>query len=120
MGLDMFFIKVPHGENPDYEASRIKYFRKHSDLHGWLQEQWLKTQPEGTNPENFNCKYFLITQDVLDGMKSLCAKSRKKKYRGLFWGSSCKEDWDETKELCDVIQDCLDSVFTDVYYYGWW
>jgi len=123
MGLDMYFLKIARGGKPDLDpdaCTEIKYFRKHSDLHGWLQDQWLKAQAGETDPYDFNCLYFKVTRKTLNGMKKLCDSKRKKKYEGFFWGESTGEDWLETRELCDEIQDLLNDGLYDVYYYSWW
>ena len=110
MGLDMYF--------EDKNGNEICYFRKHSDLHGWLQERWLEANPD-KQPDDFNCTKFPITQDILDGMKELCNQTEHEHYSGFFWGESSKEDWEETKQLCDDIQNMLDEDET-VNYYSWW
>ena len=111
MGLDMFFC--------DDSGNEIQYFRKHSDLHGWLQDEWLKTQPKDTDPDEFNCTDFPITQEILDGMKELCEQDEHEHYSGFFWGESKDSDWEETKELCKNIQNRLDNG-ESVIYRSWW
>ena len=107
MGLDMDFFSVRKGsndtscENPSY--NHIQYFRKHSDLNGWLQDKWLETQPEGTDPGDFDCTDFQITQEILDEMKKLCDDKYRKHYQGFFWGESSDDQWELTKQLCDTI-----------------
>ena len=58
MGLDMDFYKV----NTNGEKEHLHYFRKHSDLHGLLQECWAEKNLDKTG-DDFNCVDFEITLD---------------------------------------------------------
>ena len=120
MGLDMYFISVPKGEDPEASNARhtIKYFRKHSDLHGWLEERWLESHPE-KNGFDFNCVFMQITPEILEGIKKLCTSPElREKYCGFFWGASEEDDWAETFSMC-LSPEMYDKQ-TDVYYYSWW
>lgn len=58
MGLDMYAIAVPTAQVVDDfsfegEAKEVAYWRKHHDLHGWMERLWLRkwaqaAQTEGT------------------------------------------------------------------------
>ncbi len=122
MGLDMYFFRVPKGMGPETECKiEIKYFRKHSDLHGWLEEEWRKQSEKNTNAEwsAFNCVYLEITPGILVRLKDYMTLTDKKRYEGFFWGASDDEQWQETRELIARIEDIIKSG-DKVYYYSWW
>lgn len=140
MGLDMFFEKFPANATEDklntssedaeklskedkkeLESLRdagkeIQYFRKHSDLHGWLTEKWLEKHPE---EDNFNCLYLEITPELLAEMTEYANQIDHERYQGFFWGESYPEDWEDTRKLCERIKDILDEG-NKVFYTSWW
>ena len=116
MGLDMHFYSVPKGCEPENSDDEICYFRKHADLHGWLE----KTRCEMLGEcGDFNCVYFDITPEVLMKMKELVKKPVKEHFHGFFWGESTDEDWKKTEALIPKIEEILRSG-AKVYYYSWW
>lgn len=117
MGLDMFFIRAPKGQEPsDEKWDKIAQFRKHSDLHGWLEKQWHDTLGKS---EKFNCVFMEITPDILSRLKDYLRNPEKEKYRGFFWGESTEEDWKETRELVPRLEEIINSG-DRVFYYPWW
>lgn len=136
MGLDMYFYKVnnvkcPHCghevfddiellENKD-NITELCYFRKHSDLHGMLAEIWVSKNPE-MKPDDFNCAYLQIDNDIVNRIEKECNKSEKnrKHYTGFFWGESNEYDWNETKyQLVPRIREEI-AKGNRVYYFSWW
>ncbi len=122
MGLDMFFFRQPvsapapgsEGFN-DESLVEIQYFRKHSDLHGFLEEIWVRAHPE----EEFNCVFMPITEEVLKDIQYLVDAPDKQKYEGFFWGESMEEQWEKTKELLPKIARAI-GAGDRVFYYSWW
>ena len=114
MGLDMDFYAVPKDEDPKEceHKIHIKYFRKHSDLHGWLRNYW-------HSEKAFNCVFLQITAEILEDLKKYLRRKNKTRYEGFFWGQSTKEQWDETKALVKEIEEWAKDGY-DVYYYSWW
>lgn len=122
MGLDMYFYRVPKGKGPETDSKKeIQYFRKHSDLHGWLEEEWRKASEANRNAEwnAFNCVYLEITPEILMRLKDYMTNPNKKHYEGFFWGESHDSDWEETRDLISRIEDIIKSG-DKVYYYSWW
>lgn len=122
MGLDMYFFRQGRDEirpgEPgftDSARSRIQYFRKHSDLHGFLADIWEEEHPG----EEFNYEYLRITPEILGKMKELVAMKDKPHHSGFFWGESSDGDWEETREMLPRIAEIL-ALGDRVYYYAWW
>ena len=114
MGLDMYFYRGHAKENHE-----IYYFRKHSDLHGFLMNIWLFMNP-GKNGDDFNCKELEITKEIIDAIEIECRNLTHKKYTGFFWGSSCDEDWKRTKkDLIPLLKKELNEGHK-IYYVSWW
>lgn len=117
MGLDMYFYSVPKGQEPsEGKGEEIFYFRKHSDLHGWLEKQWHENLGRS---EEFNCVYMEITPDILSRLKDYLNNPAKEKCRGFFWGESTEENWRETRELIPRLEEIINSG-DRVFYYSWW
>lgn len=115
MGLDMDFYKV----NTNGEKEHLHYFRKHSDLHGVIQECWLEKNPD-MDGEDFNCVEFEITMNEVDRINDFMAnRHTNKHYTGFFWGQSNEEDWKETIPVLEEISDLL-SKNQKVVYTSWW
>lgn len=114
MGLDMYFHRGHAKENDE-----IFYFRKHSDLHGFLTDIWLSINP-GKNSEDFNCEELEITKEIVDAIEIECKNLTHKKYSRFFWGSSYDADWERTKEkLIPLLRNELNEG-NKVYYMPWW
>lgn len=117
MGLDMYFHRTPKGELPgEANSPVIAYFRKHSDLHGWLERQWRK---ENHDEGDFNCVYMKITSAILQRLKDYLTRPQKERYYGFFWGESDAAQWEETRKLVPRLEEILNSG-DQVYYYSWW
>ena len=89
MGLDMYAWAVPTkpdmadiGEDVD-GAEQFMYWRKHANLHGWMQALWAKKG--GDDPEGF-CTSLRLTLEDLDALE---ADLTKLPYTtGFFFGTS--------------------------------
>lgn len=126
MGLDMFAYKVPRKNRIDAlhfckgeegEIEEIFYWRKHHDLHGWME--YLYQQKGGT--ECFNLTPVELTLEDLDELEK-CIKRRGLPHtEGFFFGNfppddeSDRTDFEFIKKAREVIKngDC-------VYYDSWW
>lgn len=68
MGLDMYFYKVKDGVREEFG-----YYRKHYDLHDWMEKRWnnkglnLSRDDDGINKSNvdFLCIPFELTENDL-------------------------------------------------------
>jgi hypothetical protein len=114
MGLDMDFYKV----DKNGEKEHLHYFRKHADLHGVLQDEYLRKNPE-KSVEDFNCIDYELTMDDVANVTKFIEENSDKHYSGFFWGRSCEEDWEETITLFTKIYNLLKDGHK-VIYVPWW
>lgn len=126
MGLDMYAyrvskknriseVKFKFDENDAYE---FFYWRKHHDLHGWMEKLYYV---KGGEKESFNCVPVELTLEDLDKLE-LDIRKRKLPYtEGFFFGKlppdddSDKNDMEFIKQARNYIKDGY-----AVYYYSWW
>lgn len=131
MGLDMRFISgkvndnITENDREQLEKCEekgglraISYMRKHSDLHGFLTNIWLKTRPEARYTD-FNLEYLEITPEIVHEMEELANDPPSMHYSGFFWGESTLGDWENTKILCKEIREAFANG-ERVFYSSWW
>ena len=90
MGLDMYAYTATKPD-ADYETEQreIAYWRKHANLHGWMERLWeYKMMAEGRDPEQhtFNGIELELTWEDLDALESAVQESRLPPTRGFFFG----------------------------------
>lgn len=128
MGLDMVGWTIPaeyatsdvdvdRGEDAP-ERTEIAYWRKHPDLHEWMERLYLKKG--GTDPE-FNCNNVRLTLEDLDRLERDMAHGLPKSGGGLFWGESAWSDEHET-ETREFIAKAREAIAEGlaVFYDSWW
>ena len=96
-------------------STQIQYFRTHAELHQWLSQKWLEQHPD-KEKDDFRNIYLEITPEILKDMTAYAKKGKHEKATGFFWGESSKEEWQETRELCQEIKEIQDSGFGKVFY----
>jgi len=129
MGLDMYAWQVkPEYALGDFEVARgdddenlldeLHYWRKHHDLHGWMER--LYRTKGGTNPD-FNCIKVRLTSEDLDRLEKDVRDNQLPQTKGFFFGDNPPNE--------DSIQ--RDMLFINkaraaiaggmaVYYDSWW
>lgn len=117
-------VELIEAEKGDLKEEDIKYWRKHSDLHGFMQEIYAQRGGE----ESFNCIPLLLNKEDCINI-SAYAKEQLDKYsknkdikhtEGFFFGSSCEEDWIETIATFANVLATVDFDKETVYYSSWW
>ena len=110
MGLDMYaqrtklkptkevdFIEELYGkdvngvidyENPTVEVKEIAYWRKHPDLHGWMEGLY---REKGGEEESFNGSVLVLTLEDLDRLEEDILRKNLPKTSGFFFGQSDDE-----------------------------
>ena len=108
-------------EGLDY--TEIAYWRKHSDLNGYMEELYYEKGGDG----DFNCvPLYLSKEDVEqiidDHKKHLDPEDDFTigEARGFFWGATEKEDWEESLKDFEKILNETDWDNETVYYSCWW
>ncbi len=125
MGLDMYAFatafkpesQVDFVVPEDAEKAEIQYWRKHPNLHGWMEE--LYTQKGGK--EEFNCVNVQLIEEDLYDLKRAIQGANLPSTSGFFFGQS-QQDEEETKEdlaFVEMAEKALKDGLT-VYYSSWW
>jgi hypothetical protein len=127
MGLDMFVysccledltdenFKV--GENPikENKENEIFYWRKHPNLHGWMEELY---RDKG-GKEDFNCEYVRLEKEDIKDLEAAINDDALPLTSGFFFGKSTDEDTARDLEFLKIAKEQLESGKV-LLYYAWW
>ena len=109
MGLDQYGFARKKGQ----EDKQIMYWRKHSNLEGWMAELYRSRGGKG----DFNCVELKLSLEDLARLeydfRNLVPAS------GFFWGQSCKEDDDATEDFLTMAYKAIDDGY-EIIYTSWW
>ena len=120
MGLDMYAYKTrtpmpaPGFEEPQ-DAVEIQYWRKHPDLHGWMEQLYRR---KGGTAE-FNCETVDLTPADIDALEEAVTQNLLPHTEGFFFGESRPED--KVLDLCFIR--AARKAFAEgfaVFYTSWW
>lgn len=121
MGLDMYAystretIAATDFDHPD-DATQIAYWRKHPDLHGFMES--LYRQKGGT--ATFNCTPVALTAVDLDALEQAVRARQLPPTSGFFFGqSNCDESEAEDLAFIGTARERLAAGF-NIYYTSWW
>ena len=129
MGLDMYAWRVPADEVVDdftipldADEHRIGeeffYWRKHHDLHGWMEQLYRK---KGGDKEHFNCVGLRLTSEDLAELQKVIDERTLPQTQGFFFGNNPPDDESDSNDLdfIDKAQEIINEGDA-VYYYSWW
>lgn len=124
-GLDMTAVKVKGGSiskpvdfvlPDDSNAEELHYWRKHPNLHGWMER--LYHEKDGQE-QNFNCCPVQITLEDLDTLEKDVTNKDLPETSGFFFGESSDEDQADDLEFIEKARQAINNGH-DVYYTSWW
>ena len=116
MGLDqyVYFRPPPDAEDDDAGDKELFYWRKHADLHGWMERLY---RSRGGNSSMFNCEAVDLTLEDIDRLEqdvdSLPCTT------GYWFGESTVEDAERTREFIALAREKLNEG-NQLYYTSWW
>lgn len=120
MGLDMYAYTTK--EKPDSlagfhpkQARQIFYWRKHPNLHGWMENLYRKNGGEA----KFNCQTVFLTADDLDQLEADVRGKKLPHTEGFFFGDSSIHSPDEDLDFIKKARVEL-AEGNHVFYYSWW
>lgn len=121
MGLDMYaFTTKEQIQDVDFDrpsdTKQIFQWRKHPDLHGWMQKLYRK---RGGENEDFNLSPLRLDAADIDALEKAVAKNRLPHTQGFFFGESQPEDKKDDVEFIHRARDALGKGF-HVFYLAWW
>jgi hypothetical protein len=122
MGLDMFAFstKAKPKSEVDFETKNFKpeeihYWRKHPNLHGWMQNLY---DAKGGTSSNFNGDCVVLDNEDLDNLEQDIKDGNLPDTSGFFFGQSDDNDSDDL-EFVSKARETINEGKT-VYYTSWW
>ena len=127
MGLDMFAYKMKY--NPSKEVdfkeeiqevapSELHYWRKHPNLHGWMEQLY---RQKGGGGRDFNGDPVVISKEDLDNLAASIIDEELPDTEGFFFGQSYNNEQERQDDL-DFVKKAhraIEEGYT-VYYDSWW
>jgi hypothetical protein len=120
MGLDMYAYKTrapisDYGFEEPADAVEIQYWRKHPDLHGWMERlYWRKG---GT--EQFNLETVRLDPADIDALEAAILNNRLPHTEGFFFGASRPEEKDLDLRFIRAAREAIQEGYA-VFYTSWW
>jgi hypothetical protein len=133
MGLDMFAYRTSVkfskpvdfqdeikmlSENGEDAYTEIAYWRKHPNLHGWMEDLYYK---KGGIKESFNCVPVELDLEDLVNLEIAIKEKMLPHTSGFFFGESDTDD-EAIKADLKFIKDAKEAIFSGdrVFYDSWW
>lgn len=130
VGLDMYSYIVPEhlvtndetdvdfSEEAKEKKEELFYWRKHHDLHGWMENLYYE---KGGKEQSFNCCNVRLNEEDLD---RLCQDIKGKKLpqtQGFFFGDNPPDDETEAEDLGFIVK-AKKAIMEGmaVFYDSWW
>jgi hypothetical protein len=100
----------------DTEKSDLAYWRKHPNLHGWMEKLYYQ---KGGQAESFNCSPVELTLDDLYILEADINYTKLPETKGFFFGESTGSE--QEKDL-KFIEDARRAIAEGdrVFYDSWW
>ena len=125
MGLDQYGYAVKEGDKRE-----LMYWRKHPNLHGFMEELWNhKDRPmpdpetgdevEADHQESFNCIPLSLTMGDIEELEDCVRGGKLPHTSGFFFGESRDEHNEDTLEFITKAKQALLDGY-DVIYDSWW
>jgi len=125
MGLDMYAYAVSKADAigeleiaKDAEREELHYWRKHHDLHGWMERLY---RDKGGDADSFNCIPVELTVDDLDNLQQALLDDDLPRTQGFFFGDN-PPDLESMRDDLMFVQKCRIAIKEGkvVYYDSWW
>ena len=125
MGLDMYAYAVSKRDAigefemaQDSEKEELQYWRKHHDLHGWMEKLY---RSKGGDADSFNCIPVELTLDDLDNLQQALLDDNLPRTSGFFFGDN-PPDLESMRDDLMFVQKCRIAIKEGkvVYYDSWW
>ena len=124
MGLDQSVMRVevkpasPVDFKPEGECSELQYWRKHPNMHGWMEHLY---RMKGGQKESFNCVPVELTLADIDSLEQAIQAGDLPQTSGFFFGESLVDEVQVKRDLdfCEAARKALaDGGY--LYYNSWW
>ena len=127
MGLDMYAyrtkqklgkeVNFENGELDGDQLVELKYWRKHPNLHGYLERVFREKGGEG----EFNCQSVVLTEEDLHKLAAALIDEDLPETEGFFFGRSDSSE-EQNKEDLEFVKSALAAIAEGdtVLYDSWW
>lgn len=124
MGLDMYAYsfhgitesEVDFDTNNVTETTEIAYWRKHPNLHGWMEQLYYE---KGGRDDSFNGSKVVLTDSDLDSLEQDIIDGNLPDTSGFFFGKSDGSEQNEDLEFIAKAREAIEEGKM-VYYSSWW
>jgi len=124
MGLDMYAWRVKSDnivndlEFKEEKPVELFYWRKHHDLHGWMENLY---RDKGGAKADFNCVPVRLKLEDLDNLEASIRAKLLPKTTGFFFGDNPPDEESNLRDL-DFIDEARGAIEAGdaVYYDSWW
>ena len=125
MGLDMYALSTKAKPETDvdfstknFEQEEIQYWRKHPNLHGWMQNLY---DAKGGTSDTFNGDCVVLDSEDLDNLEQDIKDGNLPDTSGFFFGESANNDEENDYDLLFVTK-AREEIKNGntVYYTSWW
>ena len=129
MGLDMYAwrvkaedaigdFEIARNEEGRAEVEEMFYWRKHHDLHGWMERLY---RAKGGTKESFNCVSVRLTMDDLQLLENDVLDNKLPETQGFFFGTNPPDDYSKNQDMEFIAKAKVAISEGDaVYYDSWW
>ena len=123
MGLDMYAYTAAkaYDHTSESESRELAYWRKHPNLHGWMEQLWhQKASQPGSDEPMFNGVELELTWEDLDRLEADINNGRLPSTSGFFFGDAA-DDYYKDRDL-EFIRKARAELFTGlkVFYNSSW
>lgn len=128
MGLDMYSYAIDPSKANILEDCRVElkddsgkeeifYWRKHHDLHGWMENLYISKGGQ----EEFNCQPVRLTPEDLDNLEQDIITYKLPRTQGFFFGDNPPDEESVSNDLLFIAKarEALNEGKV-VYYDSWW
>ena len=139
MGLDMYaYVATKAGQQQEYyedahwddtdkeyvngrvsKPREIAYWRKHPNLHGWMERLWNKRNGGNQDGNNFNGIELELTYEDLEILELDIISGSLPGTSGFFFGESDDKRAADDLEFIKDARDAINEGYT-VFYDSWW
>lgn len=117
MGLDQWLYAEKDGK----ETEEVAYWRKHPNLHGFMESLWAEKGKPGDSNEGFNGVHLYLDEADISRAEDAVKKEELPRTRGYFFGVSRINEDQQAEDLDALAQarGWLNKGYK-VFYDSWW
>ena len=122
MGLDMYAYVAAkaYDHNSESNSRELAYWRKHPNLHGWMEQLWHSRNTDPAADPMFNGVEIELTWEDLDRLEEDIKNGHLPSTRGFFFGDDSDEYYRE--QDLEFVRKARAEIFTGlkVFYNSSW